>query len=64
MSGLTRKPRVGDIVEAGGREFTVTHFDRNICWTIDRNGNASCFIWWFERTGSFNTAHTIVKEAA
>lgn len=63
MSGLTRKPRVGEVVGSRGLRFTVTHFDNSLCWTRDANGIGSCFIWWFSRDNEFNNQHTIVEAA-
>lgn len=67
MTGLTRFPRKGDVIywpnskPPHDRKVTVTRRDdrqRNIVWTVDEKGNASCFIAQFH-DGELNNQATI-----
>lgn len=53
--GLTRKPRVGEVLDCAGDNagpFTVTRVGEQICYTTDAAGHESMFIWRFRAGAS------------
>lgn len=69
MSGLTRKPRVGDRISYDStRPYTSTvhHVAGNICWVLPDGRtdtrDLTCFIWHFSNPEELNKLHTIVSD--
>ncbi len=63
---LTEKPKKGDRVcwpglkSPGGRVSRVVN---DICFYLPDGGDKeTCFIWWFERTQSYNESASIESE--
>ena len=71
MTGLTRKPRVGNRLTYEGKVWgTVHHFDGNLCFVTrqgqEKPGPADLFIWRFTPGGGpeeFNTLFTIIEDS-